>query len=159
MRVFIDANVLISVLNKEYPLFSYSSRVLSLAGAKKFQLYTSPVCLAIAFYFAEKKYRSVKAKEKIGLLCDHINIAAASEWCVQNALKDNAVLDFEDGLEYYAAIENKCDCIVTENAEDFHFSKIEILQTEAFFEKYMMKKKKVRETQIKTNYTNYFTMK
>jgi len=140
MRVFIDANVLISVLNKEYPLFSYSSRILSLAGAKKFQLYISPICLAIAFYFAEKKYRSVKAKEKIALLCNHINIASASGCSVQNALKDKAVLDFEDGLEYYAAIENKCECIVTEDVEDFHFSKIEVVQSEAFFEKYMMKK-------------------
>lgn len=140
MRVFIDANVLISVLNKEYPLFSYSSRVLSLAGSKKFQLYTSPICLAIAFYFAEKKYRVVKAKEKINLLCDHIKIAEATVWSVQNALKDRAVLDFEDGLEYYAAIENKCECIITEDVGDFHFSKIEVLQSEAFFEKYMMAK-------------------
>lgn len=139
MRVFIDANVLISVLNKEYPLFSYSSRVLSLAGSKKFQLYTSPVCLAIAFYFAEKKIRAQKAKEKIRLLCDHIKIAEATEWSVRNALTDKAVMDFEDGLEYYAAIENKCDCIVTEDAEDFYFSTIEVVGSEGFFEKYMMK--------------------
>jgi predicted nucleic acid-binding protein len=141
MRLFLDANVLISVLNKEYPLFSYSSRVLSLAGSKKFQLYTSPICLAIAFYFAEKKYRSAKAKEKISLLCDHIKIAEATEWSVQNALKDKSVLDFEDGLEYYSAIENQCDCIITEDVDDFHFSKIEVLHSEAFFEKYMVMKK------------------
>ena len=52
------------------------------------------------------------------------------------------MLDFEDGLEYYAAIENACSCIVTEDTGDFHFSKIEVLTSEAFFEKYMMKKKK-----------------
>lgn len=138
MRVFIDANILVSVLNKEYPLFTYSARLLSLAGSKKFQLYTSPVCLAIAFYFAEKRYRSQKAKEKISLLCDHIKIAEASERCVRNALINNSVLDFEDGLEYYAALENKCDCIVTEDAEYFHFSKIEVIGCEAFFEKYLM---------------------
>ncbi len=55
MKVFVDANVLVSVLNKEYPLFTQSARILSLAGSKNFEIYTSPICLAIAFYFAEKK--------------------------------------------------------------------------------------------------------
>ena len=54
MNIFLDANILVSVLNKEYPLFSYSSRIVSLADHKNFNVYTSPVCLAIAFYFAEK---------------------------------------------------------------------------------------------------------
>ncbi len=64
MKVFVDANVLVSVLNKEYPLFTQSARILSLAGSKNFEIYTSPICLAIAFYFAEKKFKAVKAKEK-----------------------------------------------------------------------------------------------
>ncbi|HLF33367.1 MAG TPA: PIN domain-containing protein, partial [Cyclobacteriaceae bacterium] len=61
MKVFLDANILVSVLNKEYPVFSYSARLLQLALTKKFQLYTSPICLAIAFYFAEKKSGRKKA--------------------------------------------------------------------------------------------------
>lgn len=54
MRIFLDANILVSVLNKEYPLFSYTARILSLADSRKFTVYISPVCLAIAFYFAKK---------------------------------------------------------------------------------------------------------
>jgi predicted nucleic acid-binding protein len=74
MKIFLDANILVSVLNKEYPVFSFSSRILSLAQNKKFEVFTSPLCLAIAFYFAEKKHKTVKAKEKIKLLCDYIQI-------------------------------------------------------------------------------------
>lgn len=141
MKVFVDANVLISVLNKEYPLFTYSSRILSLSDTKSFEIFTSPICLAIAFYFAEKKYRSEKAKEKISVLCKHISIAQATETSVQKTLKNKSVSDFEDGLEYYAALENNCNCIITEDIEDFHFATIEIIRTEAFFEKYLVKKK------------------
>ena len=54
-RVFIDANVLVAVVNREYPIFSDAARVLSLADRSGYELFTSPVCLAIAFYFAEKK--------------------------------------------------------------------------------------------------------
>ncbi len=138
MKVFLDANILVSALNKEYPLFTYTSRIISLADRTKFTLFTSPVCLAIAFYFAEKKYKSASAKQKILILCNHINIAAANKNTVLESLKNPAVNDFEDGLEYYAAIEAKCDCIITEDMEDFYFSKIEVIDSERFTERYML---------------------
>lgn len=140
MRVFVDANILVSVLNKEYPLFTHTSRILSLANSDGFQIFTSPVCLAIAFYFAGKKYKSAKAKEKISLLCDHIEIAEATRSSVQEALKNKSVLDFEDGIEYYFAKESRCTCIVTEDTDDFYFSEIEVLTSESFFLKYMKRK-------------------
>jgi predicted nucleic acid-binding protein len=140
MKVFIDANILVSVLNKEYPLFTYTSRIVSLADIKQFRIFTSPVCLAIAFYFAEKKYRSAAAKQKISLLCDHIEIAEVSNASVNQCLRNPAVKDFEDGLEYYAAVENKCQCIVTEDTGDFYFSAIEVLNSHDFYLKYMAKK-------------------
>jgi predicted nucleic acid-binding protein len=137
MRIFLDANILVSVLNKEYPLFTYTSRILSLAGKTKFTLFTSPVCLAIAFYFAEKKHKSAAAKNKIQILCQHINIAPDNKSTVLQCLQNPAVNDFEDGLEYYSALESKCDCIITEDVNDFYFSKIEVLGSEDFFEKYL----------------------
>ena len=138
MKLFLDANILVSVLNKEYPLFTITSRILSLSDKSKFSLYTSPVCLAIAFYFAEKKYKAVSAKNKIQLLCDHINIAPANKTVVLQSLNNSAVNDFEDGLEYYSAIESKCQCIITEDVSDFYFSKIEVLTSENFFDKYLL---------------------
>ena len=139
-RIFLDANILVSVLNKEYPVFAYSSRVLSLADTGRFKLFTSPICLAIAFYFAEKKHRSVVAKQKIKLLSDHIEIAEASRNAVQKTLSNPAIKDFEDGLEYYAAVENKCTCIITEDRSDFYFSDIEVLTCQQFFSRYMNNK-------------------
>ena len=142
MKIFLDANILVSVLNKEYPLFTYSSRILSLVDSKEHEVFTSPVCLAIAFYFAEKKNKAT-ARQKINSLCDHIEIAEATKTSVKKTLLNTAIHDFEDGLEYYAAVENKCQCIVTENISDFYFSEIEVLTSEQFFKKYLVKKFKV----------------
>lgn len=138
VRIFLDANVLVSVLNKEYPLFTYSSRILSLASNPKFEVYTSPICLAIAFYFAEKKHKSVLAKQKIDLLCEHINIAENLTDGVLKTLSNKKIHDFEDGLEYYAAKEVKCNCMITEDTEDFYFSEIEVLDCKEFFNKYLL---------------------
>ncbi|MGN6264175.1 MAG: type II toxin-antitoxin system VapC family toxin [Ginsengibacter sp.] len=139
MRIFLDANILVSVLNKEYPLFSITSRILSLSDRKNFVLYSSPICLAIAYYFAEKKSKSEKAKSKIKILCDHIQIAPVTGTTVFKTLQTPAINDFEDGLEYYSAVENKCNCIITEDIDDFYFSKIEVLSSEDFFKKYLFK--------------------
>lgn len=138
IRIFLDANVLVSVLNKEYPLFTYSSRILSLASNPKFHVYTSPLCLAIAFYFAEKKHKSALAKQKIDLLCQHIKIAENLTDGVIRTLSNKKINDFEDGLEYYAAKEVKCNCIVTEDTEDFYFSEIEVLNCKDFFSRYLL---------------------
>jgi hypothetical protein len=117
-----------------------TSRILSLSDRKNFALYTSPVCLAIAYYFAEKKFRSDKAKSKIKLLCDHIQITCVNESAVIKTLQTAAIIDFKDGLKYYSALENKCDCIITEDVGDFYFSKIEVLTSENFFKKFFFKK-------------------
>jgi len=138
MKLFLDANIIVSVLNKEYPLFTYSSRILSLVDNKKFTVFTSPVCLAIAFYFAEKKCGTQLAKQKIDLLSKKISIINVGENEVLLALSNKKINDFEDGIEYYAARSNKCVAIITEDSNDFYFSDIEVLPAKDFLEKYLL---------------------
>ena len=64
-RIFLDANVLVTVLCNEYPRFTACARLLSLADDPRFEVYTSPLCLAIGAYFAEKKSGRKMAREKI----------------------------------------------------------------------------------------------
>ena len=139
MRIFLDANVIVSVLNKEYPLFSISSRILSLADRKEFEVFTSPICLAIAFYFAEKKNKRT-ARGKMEILAKQISISPVTGGTVKKTIGNDSILDFEDGLEYYSAIESKCKCIITEDIDDFYFSEIEVLDCSGFFEKYLVNK-------------------
>ena len=137
MRIFLDANILVSVLNKEYPLFTYAARIVSLTDNKKFTVYTSPVCLAIAFYFAEKKSGTKMAKQKIKLLSEKISITSVGKNEVLAALENAQVNDFEDGIEYYAAINNKCNVIVTEDIDDFYFAEIKVCRARNFLEEFL----------------------
>lgn len=139
MRIFLDANILVSVLNKEYPLFTYSSRVLGLSDHSKFQVFTSPICLAIAFYFSEKKSGATMAKKKLEMLVNNLEIALVDRKVTEYVIQNKTVHDFEDGLEYYSAENVNCECIITEDKSDFYFSKIEVLDARAFLEKYVMK--------------------
>ncbi len=136
MRLFVDANILVATLNKEYPLFTWSSRLLSLQGKFNIALFTSPLCLAIAFYFSTKKSGEKMAREKIETLLHHIGITSVDESTTSQAIKNKFIHDFEDGMEYYSAIQHKCDCIITENQKDFYFSEIEVMGCEAFLQNF-----------------------
>lgn len=138
MKVFLDANVLISVLNKEYPVFTYSSRVLSLTEDRRFKLYTSPLCLAIAFYFAEKKSGTLMAREKLHLLSEKLQFTVVGPKAVQEVVKNKQIHDLEDGLQYYSALDSGCKVIVTEDLNDFYFSEIEVLTSRVFLENYIL---------------------
>lgn len=137
MRIFLDANVLISVLNKEYPLFPISSRVLSLADRTGVQLFSSPICLAIAFYFSEKKSGADMAKLKIEMLSKKIAMTTVDQAVSNQALSNRQIQDFEDGLEYYSALGSDCEVIVTEDSDGFYYSKIPVLGCEDFLRKYI----------------------
>lgn len=136
MKIFLDANILVSVLNKEYPLFGYTSRIISLADNIKYEVYTSAVCIAIAYYFSSKKSGNKVAKQKISLLASKIRIAPTNQQVVQESLSNPKITDLEDGIEYYSALEAGCQCIVTENLKNYYFSSIEVLNGQEFLRKY-----------------------
>lgn len=138
MKLFLDANILVAVLNKEYPLFTYAARVVSLADNKKFTVCTSPICLAIAFYFAEKKSGTALAKKKMELLADKLHITGVGKDEVIQSLQNKRVNDFEDGLEYYAATAAKCQVIITEDTRDYYFAAIPVQNARDFLMEHVL---------------------
>jgi len=138
VRIFLDANILVTVVQNEQPRFGACARLLSLADKRGFQIYTSPLCLAIAFYFAEKKGGKKLAKRKLVLLAEKLKITVMDGASVGSAVQDKKVEDFEDGLQYYSALRSKCECIVTYDKGDFYFSELELLDAEEFLLKYVV---------------------
>ena len=136
MKFFIDANILVAVINKEYPAYTDCAAILSLADNRKFSPFTSALCLGIAFYFAEKKYGTASARERIGLLTQHLGISPCGAKEVLAAIDDKKVLDFEDGLQHQSALAAGCKAIITYDAADYHFSRIEVMAPRQFLEQY-----------------------
>jgi predicted nucleic acid-binding protein len=139
MRIFLDANILVSVLNNEYPQFTYTSRILSLADNRKFTVYTSALSLAIAFYFAEKKSGTLAARQKISVLAGKLLIAGIGANEVTATIQQNKAHDFEDGMQYYAALHNKCTAIVTQDKSGFYFADIDVMHADEFLNTYVLK--------------------
>ena len=132
MNIFVDANVIINVFNKEYPAFEFSARLLSLTEDKRFHFYTSSLSLAICWHFAEKKSGYKVARNKIEMLLEHFRISDCGENEVIKAISNKKADDFEDALQVYSALKSKCKFIVTNNLNDFHFSEIPVVTPHDF---------------------------
>lgn len=136
MKLFIDANILVAVLNKEYPAFDCCARVLSLAGRPGFKLACSSLSLGIAFYFCEKKNGRTEALRRIRKLTDYIAISPCGENEVKAAFEYKNV-DFEDAMQEASAKSGKSDLIITLDHSDFWFSKIPVWHPEDFLLRYL----------------------
>lgn len=69
----------------------------------------------------------------INNICSSFTIVKNTKEQIISALKSNPN-DFEDSLQYQAALDARCECTVTRNAKDFSFSRIPILSAEEVVE-------------------------
>ena len=63
-----------------------------------------------------------------------VNILPLDDKIVGVALNDDSFNDFEDGLQYFTAIENNQDIIITRNLKDFKASKLPVMTAKQFLE-------------------------
>jgi len=140
-KVFLDANILVTVLCNEYPRFGPCARVLSLCDDPRFEVYTSPLCMAIGAYYAAKKNGKKQALQKVRLLGEKLRMTNMGESAMQRTLADKRILDIEDGLQYHSAIDAKCGFILTYDRRDFHFAEIPVMDAEDFLLKHVVTKR------------------
>ena len=72
----------------------------------------------------------------MAILNSNLKVSLVGQESVTKCLQNKKINDFEDGLEYYSALEAGCECIITEDIKDFYFSEVEVLKAEDFIKKY-----------------------
>ena len=125
MKIFVDNDVILDVLLKRES-FEYSRELLTLIEQKQVKAFTSPIIFTNSFYIITKvrnKSKAWAALKKIRLL---LNVSNVTEKIVDLALASD-FLDFEDAIQYYAALEQKVDYIVTRNKKHFISKQVPII--------------------------------
>ncbi len=77
---------------------------------------------------------SNKAKLVLRKLRLILKILPLDDKIIGLALNDETFSDFEDGLQYFTAIENEQEMIITRNLKDFKNSKLPIMTAKQFIE-------------------------
>jgi predicted nucleic acid-binding protein len=133
-RIFVDTNIVIDLLSRREPFFEEASELFSLADKKQVELSISSLTMANTSYALLRQMDSNKAKSVLRKLKLILKILPLDDKIIGLALDDENFSDFEDGLQYFTAIENEQELIITRNLKDFKNSKLPTMTAKQFIE-------------------------
>ena len=135
MNVFIDANVIMDVLDKRENFVEASGNVLSLGAEHKITLYATALSMATCIYILRKTLGYQNAVACINMLKGYINISPLTQSEFDKAFSEPSP-DVEDMLQYYSAKAAECEVVVTRNGKHFLSTGLPILTPKEFLERY-----------------------
>jgi predicted nucleic acid-binding protein len=133
-KVFVDTNIVIDLLSRRAPFFDEAAVLFSLADKKQIELTVSSLTIANTGYTLLRQMDSTKAKSILRKLRMIVNVLPLDDKIVGLVLNDETFEDFEDGLQYFTAIENGQELIITRNLKDFKNSKLPVMTAKQFIE-------------------------
>ena len=131
-RLLIDTNIVIDLLSKREKFYDEAADLFSRADKKELELTMSSLTFANTNYILTKLKSAKEAREILRKFKVLVELLSLDDKITELALSDGNFPDFEDGLQYYSAIENQIDVIITRNKKDFKNSKIPVLTAKEF---------------------------
>lgn len=135
MRVFIDTNILLDVVEQRTPHYADSLALLERTGSKGDQVFMAWHTLANVFYIYGKKAGAATARKALQELLQVVTVATVGHAQAVHAFT-LGFNDLEDALQAVAAEACSADCIVTRNAPDFTTSPVRVLTPLQFLTQY-----------------------
>ncbi len=134
-RILVDTNIVIDLLSQRGEFYDAASELFSLSDKKELNLTISSLTFANTNYILSKQKSPKQAREILRKFKVLVEVLSLNDKIVELALSDESFPDFEDGLQYYSAIENNVDVIITRNKKDFRNSKIPVLTAREYLSK------------------------
>ena len=126
MKVLLDLNVLLDVVQNRVPHYHDSAKVLSLARLGEIQAVLPVHAFTTLYYILAKAAGKPKADQTIDWLLAHFQVAVADKAVLLRA-RQLPLADFEDAVVASLAEASQCDHVVTRNVSDFAGSPVSAL--------------------------------
>ncbi len=133
-KIFADTNIVLDLLSRRDPFFEDAATLFSMADNLQIELSVSSLIVANTSYTLLRQMDSHKAKSVLRKLRLILKILPLDDKIIGLALNDETFSDFEDGLQYFTALENRQDLIITRNLKDFKNSKLPVMTAGQYIE-------------------------
>ncbi len=133
-KVFVHTNILIDLLAYREPFHREAAELFSLADNQIIELSLSSLSIANTGYTLLRQMDSTKVKSILRKLTLIARILPLDDKIIGLALNDESFTDFEDALQFFTAIENNQDIIITRNLKDFKNSGLPVMTARQFIE-------------------------
>ena len=134
-KLLVDTNIVIDLLTKRAEFYEEAAVLFSSADKKEVRLAISSLTFANTNYILSKFTTPKQSREILRKFKVLVEILNLDDKIIELALSDDDFPDFEDGLQYYSAIENQIDVIITRNKKDFKNSQISVLTAKEYLSK------------------------
>ncbi|MBR4624714.1 MAG: PIN domain-containing protein [Alphaproteobacteria bacterium] len=133
-KVFLDTNVFIDYLGSRND-YAAASMIISLAQKGYFDLLVSSLSFATASYIlnAHHKRTNDDIVAMFATFVKKCNVTPVDSIVISNAIA-SGFSDFEDAMQYYSALREGADAIITRNPNDFRTAKINIFEPQEFLD-------------------------
>ncbi len=133
-NLLVDTNIILDLLAKRTPFYENAARVFSLADTGKIELSISSLTFANTNYVLLRLKSATEAREILRRFRLLVTVLSLNEKIIDLALNDSKFIDFEDGLQYYTALENSLDIILTRDIKGFKASKLPVMSPGEYLE-------------------------
>jgi predicted nucleic acid-binding protein len=125
-NLLIDTNIIVDLLSKRKNFYQEAQELFTLADEQEVKLYISSLTFANTHYLLSKELNSNEARKVLIKFKLLVSILPLDDKILELALSSD-FNDFEDGIQYYTALENKLNIIITRNKKDFKISTLPVL--------------------------------
>ena len=139
MKVLLDTNVLLDIVEKREPFFSDSYQVFMKSATKEIDAIIGAGSVTDIYYIANKNCKN--AKQALGYIIDLfnvVNVVDTKAIDLQNAIKFN-FSDFEDAVVVATAMRENAEYIITRNTNDYKNTPIQAISPSDFLKKHFSK--------------------
>jgi predicted nucleic acid-binding protein len=134
MKLLIDSNILLDILQEREPFIVDSYQIWTLCEKKKVDGFISNLTFANIVYIMRKQIQSNNVDHILNYMSRIFNFEDLQFADLQNAASLKWK-DFEDAIQYVTAERIHADYIITRNTKDFQNAKITALTPNEFLEK------------------------
>ena len=125
-RVFIDSDVLLDVILNRKDHCADSQKILALAESNKIAGCTSALVIANCYYIVESNRDKATADRAVRKLRSILNVLPLTDKEIGESLS-SSFKDFEDGVQFFIAMNNAVDTIITRNISDYKKASVKVL--------------------------------
>ena len=131
-KLLVDTNIVIDLLAKREPFYIEAAELFSLADKKQVYLYVNSLTFANTYYILNKNTDAKTARSVLRKFKTLIIVLNIDDKIIELSLNDSNFNDFEDAIQYYSALENDLNIILTRNLKDFKKSQLPVMTARQF---------------------------
>ncbi|RYY58505.1 MAG: PIN domain-containing protein [Chitinophagaceae bacterium] len=130
-KVFIDTDIALDLLARREPYYAASADLFTMADRGMVDLYISALSLSNLHYLLSRQHNTAESSRILANFKVLVKALAVDDKIIELALSSRFP-EFEDAIQYYTAVENGIQTLLTRNAKDYKLASIRVLTAELY---------------------------